>query len=139
MAQALALGIKQGRAFAHRHALQADQADALGDAATSQLGLDDTAAWVATLARAAWAPDLLYGPGQARLDGGGAVVDVVAIQAQAGFEPQGVARAQPGGFDFGLRQQRARQRLGVLGGHRDLEAVLAGVAGAGDKAVRAGQ
>jgi hypothetical protein len=60
-----------------------------------------------------------------------------AVQAQARFQPQRVARAQADRLDFGLGQQFARQRLGLRRRHRDLEAVLAGVAAAGDEQVRA--
>jgi hypothetical protein len=67
------------------------------------------------------------------------VVDVVAVQAQARLQAQRVARAEAGGLDLGLREQRARRALGVVGRHRDLEAVLAGVARARDEARAAGE
>jgi hypothetical protein len=63
----------------------------------------------------------------------------VAVQAQAGFQPQRVTRAQAGGLDLGLVEQGQRQPLGFAGRHRDLEAVFAGVAAAGDEAGAAGQ
>ena len=68
--------------------------------------------------------------------GGG--VDVAAIQAQAGFQPQRVARAQADRLDLGLGQQQPRQRLGVLTLlDRDFEAVFAGVAATGDEGLAA--
>ena len=45
---------------------------------------------------------------------------------------------RPAGLTSLLRQQCARQRLRLRGGHRDLEAVLAGVAGARDVALGVG-
>ena len=84
---------------------------------------------------AAAAPHFLDGPVQAGLDGGGGRVDVVAIQAQAGLQPQRVARAQADGLDLGLGQQGAGQGVGLCGGHRHFKTVFAGVAAAGHKAV----
>jgi hypothetical protein len=49
----------------------------------------------------------------------------VAVQAQAGFEPQRVACAEPGRCDTFLREQQARERFGVGRADRDLETVLA--------------
>src|SRR6218665_2473248 len=84
------------------------------------------------------AAPLLYRPVQRRFGRGGAAVDVVAVQAQAGFQPQRVARPQAYGPDLGLRQQGPRQALGLRCRQRKLEAVLAGVAAAGHQAVTAG-
>src|SRR6218665_1239542 len=89
-------------------------------------------------ARAPAAAHLLYRPVQRCFGRGGAAVDVVAVQAQAGFQPQRVARAQAYGPDLGLRQQGPRQALGLRCRQRKLEAVLAGVAAAGHQAVTAG-
>jgi hypothetical protein len=88
-------------------------------------------------ARAARAAHLLHRPVQGGLDRRGGGVDVVAVQAQAGFQAQRVARAQAHGLDLGLCQQGTRQRFGLVV-HRDLEAVFAGVAAARDEQVRAG-
>ncbi|MCY1424468.1 hypothetical protein D9M71_402150 [compost metagenome] len=63
----------------------------------------------------------------------------MAVQAQAGFQAQRVAGAEADGFDFRLGQQGARQGFGLFDRHRDLEAVLAGIAGAADEAVAAQQ
>src|SRR5690606_37361696 len=79
------------------------------------------------------APALADRPGKPRLDRRRRLVDVLAVQAQARLEPQRVAGAQASRLDLGLGEQTARQRLHVCGGHRDLEPVLAGVAGAGDQ------
>ena len=63
--------------------------------------------------------------------------DFVAVEAHAGFEAEGVARAQAAGADAELRA-RVEQRVprvgggGFVGRNVELEAVFAGVAGAGD-------
>ena len=139
MAELVAVGVDDDGAFAHRHPLQADQADPLGGRAGGELAVDHRGAGVAAVARAAGAPHLLDRPGEAGFDRRGGRVDVVAVQAQAGLQAQRVARAQADRADLGLREQRARQRFGLLGRHRDLEAVLAGVARAGDETLGAGQ
>ena len=56
-------------------------------------------------------------PGEAGFDRRGQFVDVVAVQAKPGLQPQRIARAQAGGRHFRLRQQRVGQRLGAVGGH----------------------
>ena len=63
-----------------------------------------------------------------------ALVHVVAIQIHAGLEPQRVARAEAAGA-HAARVQHAPQAAASLGGQHDLEAVLAGVAGARDEPV----
>ncbi len=75
----------------------------------------------------------------ARAAGAAHLLDCPAVQAQARFKAQRVARAEAGGLDLGLGEQCARERVGRLGGHRDLEPVLAGVAAAGDEALGATQ
>jgi hypothetical protein len=82
---------------------------------------------------------LLNRPGQRGLDRGGGGVDVMAVEAQAGFQAEGVAGAQAGGLHFGLGQQGTGQGHGLVLVDRDLEAVLAGVARARDEAVGTGQ
>ena len=57
-------------------------------------------------------------------------VDVVAIQAQPRFQAQRVARAQPDGLDFRLRQQGPGQCFGLRAGDGDFETVFTGVAAA---------
>ena len=76
-------------------------------------------------------------PQQARLDRRGRGVDVVAVEAEAGFEAQRIAGAQADRLDLGLGQQLAGDGLGGVGRRRDLVAVAAGVARARDVAARA--
>src|SRR3546814_13727438 len=59
------------------------------------------------------------------------------VAAEARLEAQRAACAGPRRRHLGLRQQAPRELLGLLGRHRDLVAVLAGVAGAADQAVAA--
>ena len=58
----------------------------------------------------------------------------MAIQAQAGLQPQGIAGAETDGLDLGLVHKRPRHRDHVAGRHRDLETVFAGISGARDVA-----
>ncbi len=73
-------------------------------------------------------------PGLERRDG---VVDLVAVERVAHLEPQRVARAESDRLGAG-RGERLPERHGVALAAVELEAVLAGVAGAGDEALRAG-
>ena len=57
--------------------------------------------------------------------------DVVAVQRVADLEPQRVARAEAAGHDA-AREDRVPERRRVLGHARQLDALLAGVAGAVD-------
>ena len=84
-------------------------------------------------------PALGNGKAQHCLHRGGVGADVAAVQRQAGFQPQGVSRAQTGRGHARVGQQMAHQRLGLGGGNGDLVAVLAGVARAGGKAGHAQQ
>ncbi len=88
-------------------------------------------------ARAAGAAALLDRPFQRALDRRGRGVDVVAIEAKPGLEPQAVARAKPDRQHVAVVEQFRRQRFGVVGRNRNLKAVLAGIAGARDEAVDA--
>mmetsp|Transcript_21803 Transcript_21803/g.85364 ORF Transcript_21803/g.85364 Transcript_21803/m.85364 type:complete len:361 (+) Transcript_21803:556-1638(+) len=124
-------------ALAHRHALLANEADALARRPVRELGVDDGRAGVATGTGATGAAHLLDRPGDARLDRRGGGVDVVAVQAQAGFQAQRIARAQADGLDLGVCQQLAGQGDGVVRVNGDFEAVFAGVAGAGQEGVDA--
>jgi hypothetical protein len=92
------------------HTFQAHQAHALAGRAAGQVALDHGGSGVAAGARSAGAAHLLDGPGQAGFDRAGGGVDVVAVQAQAGFQAQRVACAQAGRLDFGLGQQGFGQR-----------------------------
>src|SRR3546814_1168798 len=58
------------------------------------------------------------------------------VQVQARLQAQGVARTQAGGLHARGKQRIPQRDCTVLGQH-DLEAVLAGVAGAGDEQRRA--
>ena len=60
--------------------------------------------------------------------------ELVAVQRQAGLEPQRVARAEPGGRDPGARRTASQSAGASAAGTCDLDAVLARVAGAGDDA-----
>ena len=60
----------------------------------------------------------------------------MAVQRQPGLEPQRVAGAEPGRRDAGADDRRPTATAAGVGGHRDLDAVLARVAGAGDRARR---
>ena len=113
-------------ALARRRASVGPDADALPLGAIGQLVLNALGAGEAALA----APPLLDRPGEARLDGAGGLVDVVAVEAEARLQAQRVARAEADRLHAVLRQQQLRQRLRVLRRNRDLEAVLAGIAGA---------
>ena len=62
----------------------------------------------------------------------------MTVEAEPGFEAQRVARAEPDRHDLRLAQQPLGDSGRLLGRHRDLEPVLAGIAGAGDAAQRAG-
>ena len=75
------------------------------------------------------------GPGKPRFLGRGAGVHVLPVERQPRFEPQRVASAQADGLDRRMHEQRARQALGSLRRHRDLESVLTGVARAGHEAI----
>ena len=61
-------------------------------------------------------------------------VDVVAVEAEPASSRRLSRAPRPIGFTS-VGQQRAGERLGRVAGHGDLEAVLAGVARAGDDAV----
>mmetsp|Transcript_17116 Transcript_17116/g.52003 ORF Transcript_17116/g.52003 Transcript_17116/m.52003 type:complete len:299 (-) Transcript_17116:626-1522(-) len=64
-----------------------------------------------------------------RVDG---LVEVVAVETEAGFEAEAVAGAEAAGLDGGCRtgEELAGDVLGGVCVHRDLEAVFAGVAAA---------
>ena len=54
----------------------------------------------------------------------------MAVKTQTGFEAQAVARAKADRQHGGIGQQRGGETFGIFRGHRNLESVLAGVAGA---------
>ena len=80
------------------------------------------------------APPLADRPGEIGLDRGRGLVDVMAVEAQPRFEPQRIARAEADRHYLGLGQQPARESLGLARRQRNLEAILAGIPGAGDEA-----
>ena len=129
---------KQRRAFAHRRAALRPQADAAARRAVLKLRENLVRAGKAAGARAAVAAALLDRPFQRGLDRRGRGVDVVAVEAKPGLEPQAVARAKPDRQHVAVLEQRFRQPLGMLGRNRNLKAVLAGIARARDEAVDAG-
>ena len=109
------------------------ETDPLARRALGDLLLDDGSAGKAAL-RAALLADA---PQQARFDRRRRGVDVVAVEAEARFEAQRIARAQPDRLDLGLGQKLAGDGVGGVGRRGDLEAVAAGVARARDVAARA--
>ncbi len=61
----------------------------------------------------------------------------MAIEAKPGLEPEAVACAEPDRQHVAVIKQFCRQRFGAVGRHRNLKAILAGVAGARHKTVDA--
>ena len=113
-----------------RRGAPGDQPDPPDGDAVGELPLDDVAAEEV----AGVAPPLPDRPREARLDGRDVLVEVVAVEAQARLEAQGVARAQAAEADGAgvpgapAREEGLGERDGVAGGDGDLEAVLSGVA-----------
>src|ERR1700722_9215194 len=89
--------------------------------------------------RAALAAALLNGPFQRALDRCRLEVEIVAVETKPGLKPQTVARPKPDRQYICVRQQFPGKTFGGVRGHRNLKAVLAGIAGAGDEAVDAGK
>ena len=113
----------RGRAFAN---LEADAS--LGDGrGCLELRLDDVAADEIALLAAG----LADGPGQAGFDGTNVLVEVVAVEAQARLQAEGIARAEAAHAGVGVLEELLREGDGVGLLERDLEAVLAGVPRAG--------
>ena len=133
-ADAPALGVGHLGVLARRRPALGAQADAAARRSLGELALDDGGAGEAARG-AASARDRPRQPG---LDRRRRRIDVMAVEAQPGLEPEAVARAQSGGLDLGLADQAAGERLGGALGGRDLEAVLAGVARTADEALDAG-
>ena len=82
--------------------------------------------------RAHEARGLLAGPAEARLDRVARLVHVVAVEVVVDLQAQCVARAEADGVHAGL-DQRVPHRDRVVGVEQQLDAVLAGVARAGDE------
>ena len=115
-----------------QHALlvhhQADQlARAAGGLLRFQRGATDEAARLSIGIRIQ-----RHGPAQRGFKRRDLLVHVLAVQVHAGFQAQGVARAEPGRL-HARGKQGIPERDGLCLRHDHLEAVLAGVAGAGDE------
>ena len=82
--------------------------------------------------RADFLRDRPHQPGAGRVDVGG---DVLAVQAEAGFEPQAVAGGEPDPHDAVVGEQLRDQRARIGFRQADLETVLAGIAGAAHEPV----
>src|SRR5580704_17512931 len=95
-------------AFARRRLAVRQDTDALARRTLGELPLDALGAGKAAFL----APSLLYRPGERRLDGRGRRVDVMAVEAKPGLEPQRIARAEPDRLHCGVAQQ------GRPNGHR---------------------
>src|SRR6185503_17195142 len=72
------------------------------------------------------------GPAEAGLERRDRLVHVLAVEVHAGLETQRIAGAEAAGLHARLDERRP-QRLDMRRRQRDLEAVLAGVAGARDE------
>ena len=77
-----------------------------------------------------------HDPAQPGLQRRDARAELVAVQRQPGLEAQRVARAEAGGRDAGVDAAASHSAAACAAGHVELDAVLAGVAGAGDPAGR---
>src|SRR5207247_9117868 len=83
----------------------------------------------------------LHSPTEAGLGRVDILVHVVAPQSQRGLEPGGIARSQPGGqhaLAASVLEERIPHVTDILRRDEQLEAVLAGVAGAWDVSVHPG-
>ena len=120
-------------AFARRRLALGQNADALARRAVDSSSMIRCGAGKILVALAALAdgPDADWPPPDRCL------VDVMAVEAKPGFQPQPIARAKTDRQHFGLGQQRARDALGIVAFDRNLEAVFAGIAGAAEMARRA--
>ena len=99
-------GVENRAAFARRSAVVRADADAAARRRFGQLAQDTRGAGEAAFGSA----PLADRPGEPGLDRARRLVDVVAVEAQPGLEPQRIARAEPDRRDLGLGQQRLRQR-----------------------------
>src|SRR5579863_7119632 len=80
-----------------------------------------------------FAPSLRDRPREACLDGARRLVDVVAIEAEAGLQPKGIAGAKADRPNLRVFEKAADEGRRLTGGKRNLKAILAGVARAGQK------
>ena len=82
------------------------------------------------------APVFAYDPAEAGFDGGGAVVEVVPIQAHACFQAEGVAGSETGEPErvrAGFLEEKAGEWVGEVWGNGDFKTIFACVAAAGDE------
>src|SRR5688500_5970009 len=131
----LARRIDKLRAVPYRSRVRADQPDQAPRHAFAGLAQVDLGARKATLLLAACAARRRNRPAEARFERRRALVHVLSVKVQTGFEPQRVARAEPDWLYRGVLQQLPRERFGLFLGQRNLEAVLAGVARARNQPV----
>src|SRR5690606_5859020 len=118
------------RTFADRLAAFDEETDTPAGRSFGQLAGDTIPS-----AKAAFFPaPLRQGESEARFEGAGFAIEIMTVKRQAGFEPQGIARAEPYGPHFRLRQQQVGQALGLRRGQRDLEPVFARITRAADPA-----
>src|SRR5690606_12036444 len=108
-ADLLALVVQHFGAFAGRRAAFGPDAGQLAADAVSELLLYDRRAGKAAFLAAA----LRDRPVESGLDRRRRGVDVVAVQAEAGLEAQGIARAESDRLHFRLAQQPAGEVLGL--------------------------
>ncbi len=127
-ADRLAVGRLHDRALARGRPPVGQDADAQARRAFGEFLLDAGGAREAAFRAAA----LLDRPGQASLDRRRGGVDVVAVEAEPGLEAQAVAGAEADRLHARIGQKLLRQGNGIGALHRDLDAVLARVAGARD-------
>src|SRR5207253_1338161 len=118
--------------MADRHGLFAEKPQQSALRAFADFAQIDVRAWKAALLVAAAAARRRDRPAEARLEHGRVLVHVLPVEMQAGLEAQRVARAEADGLRLARGEQRPREPLRIFRRHRDLVAILAGVAGARD-------
>jgi hypothetical protein len=126
------VGAKHHRALARRRAALGADADPHAPGTFGKLAQDARGAWEIPLFAAA----LGDGPGEPGLDGAGIFVDIVAVEAETGLEPEGITRPEAGGRHLFLIEKPPRQIHGFGVGDENLEPVLAGIARPRHKAIR---
>ena len=100
---------------------------------------DNVCPRIATGAFATGAAHFLDGPDKRGFDRTGSGVNVVAVEAEACFKTETVARTEADGFDAGITAQRIGEGGGFAVRHGDFVAVFPGVTGAADPALGAEQ
>src|SRR5262249_43937168 len=115
-------------AFTRRHPALGPEPDAQARRAIAQFGEHAPGARETALL----APALLDRPGEPGFDRRGAGVDVMAVEAEPGFEAERVARAKPDRLHLAVAEQPLGDRAHTVRLDGNLIAVLAGVARAAD-------